>query len=193
MADKTDSTIYYMIGLPGSGKSRVAENKSKELDIPVLSSDNMRKKMSGNEGDVETCSHQEIFKKLREEANERIEGERGFVWDATGINARFRREDIDMFKKKGAKIIALVMTTPREVCLERNKKRDRNVPEEIIEEMDRESKLMENIINTELDLFDEVRFIDKDGEETDVYERESKKGEGTISREAEIIPELKIK
>lgn len=190
---KINSTIYYMIGIPGSGKTHVAEKKSKELGVPVLSSDRLRQELTGNAGDVETYSHEEIFKRLRAEADARIENEEGFIWDATGIDARFRREEIERFKKKGARVVGLVMVTPKEICKERNINRERIVPEDIIEKMDEQSRSIEHAINTEYDLFDEVRIIDEKGKEVRVYDRELKEGEGTISREVEIIPEFKMK
>lgn len=188
---KINSTIYYMIGIPGSGKSYVAEEKSKEFGIPVLSSDRLRQELTGNAGDVKTYSHQEIFKRLRAEADMRIENEEGFIWDATGIDARFRREDIERFKKKGARIVGLVMITPKEICKERNNNRERTVPEDIIERMNEQSMSAEHTINTDYDLFDEVRIIDEKNNEISVYNRELKEGEGTINREVEIIPEFK--
>lgn len=188
-----EKDIYYMIGIPGSGKSHAAQMKAAELGIPVLSSDKMRKELTGDAGDVETHTHKEIFERLRSEADARIEEEKGFVWDATGIDAKFRWEDIGRFRRKGARVIGLLMVTPKEICLERNRVRERTVPEDVIENMDEQSRSAEHAINTELDLFDEVSLIDESGDEVKVYEREAGRGEGTISREAKIIPGFKMK
>lgn len=63
-------------------------------------------------------------------------------------------------RKKGAKIIGLVMVTPKKICKERNRNRERTVPDEVIENMDEQSRSIKHTINTELGLFDEVRIID---------------------------------
>jgi len=187
--NQNDSVIYFMVGVPGSGKSFVAEKKSEEFGIPVISSDNLREELTGDAGNQE-ISNEKIFKELGDRAEENIKEEKSFIWDATGINPEFRREDIETFKENGAKIICLLMTTPKDVCLKRNIDRKRVVPSEVIERMDDE--LINNEIDTELDLFDEIRIIDEEGREIKVYDREID-AETIVNREVKIFPKLKLK
>lgn len=71
MADK-HSTIYFLVGVPGSGKSTWAKNLKKKQDINILSSDNLREELTGDAGDVSTYSHQEIFNILKDRAVKKI-------------------------------------------------------------------------------------------------------------------------
>ncbi|MCK5491162.1 MAG: ATP-binding protein [Candidatus Pacebacteria bacterium] len=191
--ENKNSTIYYMIGVPGSGKSYVAEQKAKKYKISVLNSDNIRKELTGDAGDVNTFSHQEIFERVRSRAKEKIEAEEGFIWDATGINSKFRREEIAGFKERGAKVVAILMTTPIEICLERNRERERVVPKEVIERMDAELKSDEHKIDTDLDFFDEIRGIDENGKESLIFERDETVREKSNEVDAEITSMLKIR
>ena len=179
-----------MVGIPGSGKSYIAEKKNEELGIPILSSDKLREELTGDAGNVEEILHEKIFEELSDRAEKYTEAQKSFIWDATGTNPEFRREEVERFKRNGAKVICLLMITPKEVCLDRNENRDRIVPIKVVEKMDNE--LAESGIDTELDLFDEVRVINKDGQETKVYDREINK-KTIIGREMEIVPEFKLK
>lgn len=187
----TNSTIYFMVGISGSGKSYVAEKKSVELGIPIFSSDKLREELTGDAGNQE-IPNEKIFKELSDRAEKSVDEEKSFIWDSVNIAPEFRRNYVERFKRKGARVVCLLMITPKEICLDRNKKRDRAVPVDVIEKMDNE--LIKNGIDTELDLFDEVRMIDEEGQEVKVYDREINENEKTmINREAEIIPKFKIK
>jgi len=105
--------------------------KSEELGIPILSSDNLRKARN-----VEEVSNEDIFKELGNRAEEKIEEEKSFIWDSVNVNPKFRRQYIEQFRRNGAKIICLLMVTPKEICKKRNEERDRVVPDDAIEGMD---------------------------------------------------------
>ena len=63
-----------------------------------------------------------------------LEG-RNVIFDATNINYKKRRDWLNRFNKYNIKKIAVLVATPYDECLERNKKRERNVPEEVIKRM----------------------------------------------------------
>lgn len=187
--NQNDSVIYFMVGVPGSGKSFVAEKKSEEFGIPILSSDNLREELTGDAGNQE-IPNEKIFKELSDRAEKKVEEDESFIWDSVNIDSKYRREYIEQFKKNGARVVCLLMTTPKDVCSERNESRERVVPTNVMEEMD--SELTKNEIDTELDLFDEIRIIDEEGRETKVYDREID-AETIVNREVKIFPKLKLK
>lgn len=186
---ENDSVIYFMVGVPGSGKSFVAEKKSEEFGIPILSSDNLREELTGDAGNQE-IPNEKIFKELGDRAEKSVEKKESFIWDSVNIDSEYRREYIKQFKKNGAKVICLLMTTPKNICIERNKDRARVVPTDVVEEMD--SKLTKNEIDTKLDLFDEIKTIDEKGQEIKVYDRGIDE-EMIVDRETRIFPKIKLK
>lgn len=170
LKNKKQSEIYYLIGIPASGKSTYAEKLSKKKDLPILSSDELRKELTGNAADVETIPHLLIFKVLRERAEALIQNGKDFIWDATNIQPQYRQEEINKWKETGARIHGVLFTTAKEKALERNAKRPRVVPQEVIERM--HDDLIQTPLNTELDLFDAITMVAENGQELQVYDRE---------------------
>lgn len=74
-----------------------------------------------------------LSKTLSKEAYESaINQNNSFVYDTTGGNTeRMKREMLEA-KKYGFKIVLVYVFAPLEVCLERNAKRDRSVPEDVV-------------------------------------------------------------
>lgn len=57
------------------------------------------------------------------------------IFDATNINYKKRRDWLNRFNKYDVEKIGVLVATPYKECLERNKKRERKVPKEVIERM----------------------------------------------------------
>ncbi|MBH0336604.1 hypothetical protein BM86_14175 [Bacillus thuringiensis] len=74
-----------------------------------------------------------LSKTLSKEAYETaINNNNSFVYDTTGGNTeRMKREMLEA-KNHGFKIVLVYVFAPLEVCLERNAKRDRSVPEDVL-------------------------------------------------------------
>ncbi|CDN39584.1 hypothetical protein ABB10_07800 [Bacillus thuringiensis] len=74
-----------------------------------------------------------LSKTLSKEAYESaINRNNSFVYDTTGGNTeRMKREMLEA-KKHGFKVVLVYVFAPLEVCLERNAKRDRSVPEDVV-------------------------------------------------------------
>lgn len=122
--------LNVLIGLPGVGKlTWAAENFNTEQ---IYSSDQYREKLYG---DVNDQSHNsEVFDALyRDLENEMIKRNyHEIVFDATNINIKRRKHIIDMAHKHNVVIEASVFTEPLSTILDRNRQRDRQVPEESI-------------------------------------------------------------
>lgn len=124
--------LYMMIGLPASGKSTVAKELSKSEGAMIVSSDEIRQELLG---DVNVQTQNE---KVFEEVEKRIKQgllKGNVIYDATNISYKRRKAFLQKLNKMEVEKIAILVATPFEECLERNAKRERKVPEEVIKRM----------------------------------------------------------
>lgn len=123
------TNLIVMIGIVGSGKSSYAQRYLS--DKVILSSDKIREEIFGS-ASIQKDNNL-IFSTLYRRMVENLIAGNDVVIDATNISLKFRREifknllGVNCYKK------AIVMGTPIEVCKERNKARERVVPEYVIE------------------------------------------------------------
>lgn len=125
--------LIMMIGLPGSGKSSIAEELKEKLGAILHSSDALRKELYGNEDTQD--SNAELFNVLHSRIKEDLRNGETVIYDATNISYKRRKAFLQELKNINVRKIAYFVATPYEVCLERNALRDRVVPEEVIERM----------------------------------------------------------
>ena len=122
--------IVFMFGLPGSGKSTWIEN-----NLPgniVVSADEIKLNLGGYNPKNPEKVHQESVALARDKAiSLAIEG-RGFIFDGGGINRKYNKDLINEIRAMRHCVTLIVLDTPLEVCLERNRNRDRQVPEDDI-------------------------------------------------------------
>lgn len=126
------STMYMMIGIPGSGKSTEAKRLGKSLGIPVISSDEIRKDLTGSEEDF--SMDKEIWTSVIPRRLRSALKEGDVVFDATNLRVR-GRNTIRRSIGTEHSCCAVYMDTPLEVCIKRQEARERKVPRERIEEM----------------------------------------------------------
>lgn len=120
-------------GSPSSGKSTYAEMLVESGQFCRVCPDLIRKELYGNEsiqGDG-----RKVFK-IAFDAIQRL-GKQNFnvVFDATNINANRRKELVKEMRPYFDIIIFKWFRAPLDVCRDRNAKRDRVVPEEILKKM----------------------------------------------------------
>lgn len=129
------SKIYMMIGLPASGKSTIAEALSEQKNAEIVSSDKIREEVLGNINDQSKNS--EVFEIVNKRIVDLIINGQNAIFDATNINYKKRMNFIKEMKREcpEVKVSAVLVATPYEECLERNAKRDRKVPEDVIKRM----------------------------------------------------------
>ncbi len=100
----------------------------------VLNADSIRHELWGDAADQKDQS--KVFEIFFERMNALMDANSDIVVDNINTNPRHRSEIIDRAKAKGYTDIQLwVLDVPLETCLQRNRDRDRTVPEDIVSKM----------------------------------------------------------
>ena len=129
-ARKSKGAVVLSIGLPGSGKS----TWFKRHNILPLSSDMVRILLFD---DVTEQRYQDlVFSTLRSMLRARLLSKRPWNYvDATNLSPHERRSWIKLAHDFGYEAHAVFFDVPPEVCIERNRRRERNVPEDVMMRM----------------------------------------------------------
>ena len=140
------SKLYTLIGLPASGKSTFCKSHN---ECVIVSTDNIRYELYGN------AEIQDNPKRVFNIAHSRIEkalsNGKDVIFDATNLTPLSRK---NIFNHTNCKHIAIYFDINVNTCIERNLKRDRIVPIEVIKKM---SKRITKPLKSEP--FDEVIVI----------------------------------
>jgi predicted kinase len=119
-----------LVGLPGSGKSSYLRDRG----IVALSSDAVRLLLAGDETDQ--TIHRKVFATLRYLLKQRLAiGQPVTYIDATHLTRWERRPYLKLAEIYGCDVEAIFFDVPLEVCRERNRRRNRVVPDEVLERM----------------------------------------------------------
>jgi predicted kinase len=130
--------LILLIGLPGSGKSTLAKQLITECpQMQMISTDAIRGQLFGSE--AIQGSWLLIWQEIETQLQQSILAEKAVVFDATNAQRQHRRELITLARSLGfTHITGIWIRTPVWLCLARNKKRQRQVPEEVILRMHRQ-------------------------------------------------------
>lgn len=143
--------LVIMVGAPASGKSTYVKNNLK--DYKVLSSDEIRKELFGDE----SCQSNNtlVFNTLYERARKYLLSGYNIVIDATCINIKERKRTLENFKDLNIERVAICINTPIEICYKQDQKRQRKVGKEVIDYFYSNFK-----VPTKEEGFDEVIIVD---------------------------------
>lgn len=121
--------VFLMSGLPLSGKDSWIEEKGNGL--PVISLDEIREEM----GIAPDKGSGRVVRAALERAKEFLRRKQPFIWNATNIIRETRRKLMALCSGYGARVHILYLEAPYRELLERNRTRQRHIPEKVLEEM----------------------------------------------------------
>ena len=121
-------SLVLLVGAAGSGKSTFAKRHFQSTR--VVSSDFYRGVVSNDESDQSATS--DAFAILHQIVAYRLKRGLLTVIDATNLEARSRDQLRLIGKKFNVRSVAIVFNLPLDLCLERNRGRERKVPEDVL-------------------------------------------------------------
>lgn len=128
---KKNPQFIMMIGLPGSGKSTLAREIAKDIDGKVISSDEIRKEIFGDEANQD--NPEKVFSEMLKRSKSLLSNGVNVIYDATNISRKNRVHTISQLPE--CKKIAQIVFAKYETCLEQDSKRTRQVGEAVIKRM----------------------------------------------------------
>ena len=123
-----------LVGIAGSGKSTYAQElKNNNPEFIILSSDDIRQEIYGDASIQDNPG--KVFSIMNRRTFDALKDGKSVVYDATNLSSKRRKEMVDKIKQLGidCHCDCHIMPTEPDVCIERQQKRDRKVPEEVIQ------------------------------------------------------------
>jgi len=125
-----------MVGAGGSGKGYVIGNSKELASMAIVNSDRLienHPEYVGNGGKLEACNlHHWAEQMMEADWETALHGSNSFILDGTGKTASNVERRVKAARKAGFQIEMVYVFVPLPICLERNAKRDRQVPESAI-------------------------------------------------------------
>ena len=143
--------LLLLIGLPGSGKSTLARQLISECpQMQLISTDAIRGQLFGDE--IIQGPWCLIWQEVEQQLQKAATANKSAIFDATNARRSDRCELITLARDLGfTQITGIWLTTPVWLCLARNKRRTRRVPEEVILRMHRHLRDTPPSLNDGLD------------------------------------------
>lgn len=128
------------IGVPGSGKTTILKKISKKYGYFYICPDDIRLELTGDASNQ--SKNKEVWEKSYGLLRQSLAENKTVVFDATFTNTIAREKCLLIAREYGAKIHGVYLDLNIETAKERNKARDRVVPEFVLDRMG--SSLKEN-------------------------------------------------
>lgn len=120
-----------MVGIPGSGKSYLANKIAQAEKAIVVSSDKIREELFGNAS--ETAKSSVVFGEMLRRSVRTLKKGCSVIYDATNIRSSERKSLLKKFDQYYKE--CYFIKVPLDEALKRNLSRSRQVPEEVIVKM----------------------------------------------------------
>ncbi|MCG6137342.1 MAG: AAA family ATPase [Nostoc sp. LLA-1] len=130
--------LFLLIGLPGSGKSTLAKQLVTQCpQMQLISTDAIRGQLFGSEATQGPWLL--IWREIERQFQQAVTTDKTTIFDATNAQRRQRREIIALAREVGfTHITGMWVRTPVWLCLARNQRRQRQVPQDVIWRMYRQ-------------------------------------------------------
>ena len=124
--------LIILVGIPGSGKSRVAE-KYEEIGYKIHSSDALRMELYS---DINNQSDNNgLFQELHKRIIIDLKNGENVILDATNLAIKKRKDLLGKVNKIDCIKRAIVIATPFNECLKRDRERERSVGKSVLDRM----------------------------------------------------------
>lgn len=127
--DDTTFSVTLMSGLPGAGKDHWLSHH--EPNLPVVSLDDIRRDL----GVRPEGSQGKVIQAAKELAREHLRAEMPFAWNATNLSRKIRTPLIALMSDYRARVRLVHVDATPSAIRERNERRDRAVPANVIERL----------------------------------------------------------
>jgi predicted kinase len=143
MTPQPDIPLWIMIGLPGSGKSTWAARFSRNTPpLALIATDQIRQALFGEEAiqGPWMCVWTRVTHDLQQAVwQTRQDLLAGAIYDATNTQRQDRQIVLQTARRLGfTRLMAVWCDSPLAICLDRNQRRSRHVPEAVIQTMARQ-------------------------------------------------------
>ncbi|MGD1714864.1 AAA family ATPase [Dapis sp. BLCC M172] len=130
--------LIILIGLPASGKSTLAKKiLTRYPQCQLVSTDAIRAQLFGDEAIQGPWL--QVWQQVQQQFHEAVSQTSLAIYDATNAQRGGRKEVINLARETGfSHITGIWLDKSLELCLQRNKQRKRQVPEEVIIKMYRQ-------------------------------------------------------
>ncbi|NER30489.1 MAG: WYL domain-containing protein [Symploca sp. SIO1C4] len=126
----TPLICHFLIGPPGSGKSTLAAALAPLDNYRIISTDQIRETLYRNQTIQGNWSV--IQQQVLSQIHQAIASHQAIIYDATNVKRVWRMELLRQLNTQTTLWMAWHLCTPLETCLAWNRKRSRQVPEEVI-------------------------------------------------------------
>ncbi len=133
------TTLYVLIGLPGSGKSTWARQNADHLNAVVVGSDEVRREFQAN--GQNPLNGDQVFAEVERRARALLQTGQSVILDATHFLRKYRTYALHLAGDRRARRVAIWFDVPLDICLQRDAQRsnltfgDEQVPEDVVRHM----------------------------------------------------------
>lgn len=149
--------LYLSVGVSGSGKTTFIKKRQESENFIYLSSDFCRGVLGKSESDQSVSK--DVFNWLKISTHYFLKQGYTIFVDATFYKKESRKDFISIARKLNKRIVCYYFDIPLDICKERNLKRERFVPDHVIEKQYNNLQIPQN------DEVDVLFIVDKEGKE----------------------------